>query len=83
MKISDFKGLFKKSLLTIETIEHKEEDYYQITMKAETGTSWEPGEHGIFSLPNCNVKKKKWRAFSVASIVEEGVMIIEIGRAHV
>lgn len=76
MKLSDFKGLFKTSLLTIDHIEHIHGDYYQINMKPEAGCTWYPGDHGIFTLPNCKVEGKKWRAFSVASIPEERIMIL-------
>ena len=38
MKISDFKGIFKKSTLTIVSIENKYGDYYQITTTPEAGT---------------------------------------------
>lgn len=76
MKISDFKGILKKSTLTIVSVENNYGDYYQVKMALETGFTWSPGEHGIFTLPNRQVEGKKWRAFSVASIPEEGVMII-------
>lgn len=76
MKISDIKGIFKKSTLTIVSVEHKHGDYYQIIMKPEVGVTWNPGEHGIFTLPDRKVQGKKWRAFSIASIPEENVMII-------
>jgi len=76
MKITDFKGLFKKSIVTIESIENTYGDYYQIKMKAEVGMSWKPGEHGIFKLPNNEVEGKNYRAFSVASVAEEGIMML-------
>lgn len=76
MKLSDFKGLFKKATLTIESVENPYGDYYEVKMKAEPGLSWTPGEHGIFKLPGRKIDGKKWRAFSVASVPEEGVMTI-------
>lgn len=76
MKLSDFKGLFKKSMLTFESVTNTHGDYYEIKLKPESGALWIPGEHGIFKLPNNKVDGKKWRIFSVASIPEEGVMII-------
>jgi ferredoxin-NADP reductase len=76
MKLSDFKGLFKKSMLTIESVRNTYGDYYEIKLKPEAGVSWSPGEHGIFRLPNNKVEGKKWRGFSVASVPEEGVMTI-------
>ena len=76
MKLSDFKGLFKKSMLTIESVNNTYGDYYEIRLKPEAGVSWKPGEHGIFKLPNNKVEDKKWRGFSVASILAEGVVIL-------
>ena len=76
MKISDFKGLFKKSILTVESVNNTYADYYEIKLKPEAGVLWTAGEHGIFTLPNNRVEGKKWRAFSVASIPEENIMII-------
>lgn len=76
MKLSDFKGLFKKSTLTVESIENTYGDYYLIKLKPKPGTVWLPGEHGIFKLPGVRIEGKKWRAFSVASIPEEGVITI-------
>jgi ferredoxin-NADP reductase len=76
MKLLDFKGIFKKSMLTIESVRNVYGDYYEIKLKPEAGVLWNPGEHGIFKLPNNKVEGKKWRGFSVASVPEEGVMII-------
>ncbi len=76
MKISDFRGLLKKSELTIIDIENPYGDYYEIKLKAEPGVIWKPGEHGVFKLIDREVKGKKRRAFSLASIPEEGLMLI-------
>jgi NAD(P)H-flavin reductase len=76
MKISDFKGLFKKSRAKFVSIENPFEDYYVITLKPTEELTWRPGEHGIFTLPGKSFRGQKFRAFSVASIPEEGVIII-------
>lgn len=76
MKLSDFKGLFKKSRAKCLSIENPFEDYYVITLKPTEDLSWRPGEHGIFTLPGKSIRGQKFRAFSVASIPAEGVMII-------
>lgn len=76
MKLSDFKGLFNRATLTIESVRNPFGDYYEIKMKAEPGLTWNPGEHGIFKLPGRKIEGKKWRAFSVASDPGEGVMTI-------
>lgn len=76
MKLLDFKGLFKKSVATVVSVENPYGDYCVIKMKPEPTLKWQAGEHGIFKLPNNNVQGKKWRAFSVASIPEEGLFKI-------
>jgi len=76
MKLSDLKGLLKKSELEVESVENPFGDYYILKLKNNEGMTWRAGEHGIFTLPNNSVEGKKWRAFSVASIPEEGVMMI-------
>lgn len=76
MKIADLKGIFKTSTLTLDNTKNEYEDYYRIDLIPENGVTWTPGEHGIFKLVSRNPKGRKWRVFSVASIPEEGVMII-------
>ncbi len=76
MKISDLKGLLKKSEVIVESVENPFDDYYLVRMNAAKGMSWRPGEHGIFTLPDFKIDGKKWRAFSIASIPEEGFLII-------
>lgn len=78
MKITDFKGLFKKSVATVESVENPFEDYYVIKLNPALGVTWNPGEHGIFKLSDKSIKGKKWRGFSVASIQEEGFMLLGI-----
>lgn len=71
MKLADFKGLFKKSIATVVSIDNPYGDYYIIKLQPESSLKWQAGEHGIFWLPDRKVVGKKWRAFSVASIKEE------------
>ncbi len=78
MKLSDFKGLFKRSIAYIEDIENPFGNYYIIKLKTDKGLTWRAGEHGIFKLIEQPVTGKKWRPFSVASIPEEGYMLIGI-----
>lgn len=65
MKLADFKGLFKKSILTVESIENLHGDYYEIKLKPQAGFSWSPGEHGIFKLPNNKVEGKNGGRFQL------------------
>lgn len=76
MKLRDFKGVFNKSTATVISVENVSADYWVIKIKPADGVNWRPGEHGIFTLPGKDVNGKKWRAFSVASIPEEGYMMI-------
>ncbi|MCH4889207.1 FAD-dependent oxidoreductase [Acidaminobacter sp. JC074] len=75
MKITDFKGIFKKTYAYIESVDNPFGDYYVIKLKAQ-GLSWTSGEHAIFSLPDHKVTGKKWRAFSIASSNHEGVITL-------
>ena len=56
MRISDLKGIFKTSILTIESIENEYEDYYTIKMLPEKELTWDPEEHGIFKLVSQKVE---------------------------
>lgn len=75
MKIRDFSGLRKKT--TIRLVKKQAFEDNQYVFEFDTGdATWLPGQHGIFSIPNKHVEGKKWRAFSVASTPEEGVIRI-------
>ena len=76
MVISDLSGLFRKSVVTVESIENPFDDYYIVRLRPAPGVTWIPGEHGIFRLPLRDVRAWNWRPFSVASIPEEGVILI-------
>ena len=76
MKLSDFKGLFKKSIAILESVENPFEDYYVIRLKPATGTTWYPGEHALFKLQDAKVEGKKYRALSIASVTEEGHILL-------
>ena len=76
MKLSDLKGLFNRSHLTMISAENVFGDYWKIKLKPEEDTSWAPGDHGIFTLPGRKVKGRFFRVFSVASTPQEGVILI-------
>lgn len=76
MKLSDFKGIFKKSKITLINKENIALDYWQFDFKIDKGYSWEAGEHGAFIIKKPKIKGKSFRAFSVASIPEEGFLRI-------
>jgi NAD(P)H-flavin reductase len=76
MRISDFKGIFKKSEITLINKENTGLDYWQFDFKIDKGYDWEAGEHGAFIIKKPKIKGKSFRAFSVASIPEEGFLRI-------
>lgn len=76
MRLSDFRGLFKKSEITLIYKENLTLDYWQFDFKIDKGYSWEAGEHGAFIIKKPKIKGKSFRAFSVASIPEEGFLRI-------
>jgi len=76
MFLSDISGVFHKSIATVDSIENPYDDYYTVRLIPAKGVTWTPGEHGIFRLPLRDVKAWNWRPFSVASIPEEGVILI-------
>jgi ferredoxin-NADP reductase len=76
MKLADFKGIFKKNYLSFIDMVNPFDDYYEFNFSIPNNLTWQPGEHGIFSMPNKKVAGKKWRVFSIASIPDEGVLKI-------
>ncbi|OJF94183.1 FAD-dependent oxidoreductase [Alkalibacterium sp. 20] len=76
MKVNDFTGMFSRTSLTIDSIENPHDDYYVITFDYPKGLTWDPGEHGIFTLPGKKVTGRSFRIFSVASSPSENKMMI-------
>jgi len=76
VKISYFKGLFKKVNLKFLSSENIENDYYEIKFEKPKNFNWIAGEHAIFSIPSKKFQGKKWRAFSIASSPKEENIII-------
>ena len=76
MKISDFKGLFRKQDIELVKMTKFEEDVVEFDFSTKNMKMWRPGEHGAFTLPGKGVKGKRFRGFSIASIPEEGVLKI-------
>ena len=50
--------------------------HYTVKLKNDTGLTWVPGEHGIFTLPSKKIEGRKYRLFSIASIPEEGFILL-------
>ena len=76
MIFRDLKGLKKSNKLKVLEVRHEYDDYYTIKLEVSEGLTWRPGEHGIFTLPDKKLVGRKWRAFSVASVPEEGYVLI-------
>lgn len=74
MALSDYKWLFRTDTIELVSSENPHGDYYTFDFKAPNST-WITGEHGFFSLTE-KIKSKSWRAFSVASNQEEGIIKI-------
>ena len=72
------KGMTKKSVATLISIENPHSDYYVIKLKPEAGFNWNAGEHVMMRLPGHASIKGQFRMFSIASIEEEGVMLFGI-----
>jgi len=76
MKLSDFRGLFRKiDIRLIRQTQHPN-DQYEFDFDSGNLKPWRAGEHGAFTLPGKQVKGKKYRGFSIASIPEEGILKI-------
>lgn len=76
MGFDDIKGVVKQDELPIESIENPYGDYYIVKIRNDVGLTWVPGEHGIYTLPHKSIEGRKYRLFSVASIPEEGFLLI-------
>ncbi len=61
--------------LAVESVENPHSDYYEIKL-ACGGMTWKAGEHGLFELPGKAVTGRTARIFSIASVPEEGCVMI-------
>ncbi len=75
MKLSDFKGVLNTHDLIVQSVTPLPEGYLSVEFSAG-GLNWRPGEHGIFTLPSKSFVGRKWRAFSIASTPEDGIVRI-------
>jgi len=74
MKLRDFSGFRKKTIIRLNRIDNPFNRVYVFTFDKPDGMEWRPGEHGIFRISD--VQGKKWRAFSIASTPDEGIIRI-------
>lgn len=76
MRLSDLSGMFKKSTASFIRLENPMDDYYLVYLKPAEGTTWTAGEHAAFRLPHSGIKGRNFRAFSLASVPEEGHILL-------
>lgn len=73
----DLIGVFRKHSLPLIRSYRGEGDSMIFEFAIEgKGVRWLPGQHGIFVLPRKGIMGRRWRAFSVSSIPEEGILQI-------
>lgn len=76
MKLKYIKGIFKTAHGRVSEVKHHEADYYTVKIKVDGNLTWNAGEIGQFTLKNKNLKGKKYRIFSVASVQSEGFILL-------
>ena len=76
MKLSDFRGLFRKTDISLLKRTQHAADQYVFDFAIDKLKPWRPGEHGAFYFPGKKIKGKSYRGFSIASIPEEGLLKI-------
>jgi ferredoxin-NADP reductase len=72
----DYHTTFNKRTLVLQKIICESDDIYSFSFKSEIPITWKAGQHGIFRFPHTKITGKTWRAFSIASAPEEGVIRI-------
>jgi len=76
MKLSDFTGIFKTWKTEFISAENVSGDFWKVYLKPAEGMKWTSGEHAIFTIPGKKISGRKWRAFSIASSPDEGMLLI-------
>lgn len=76
MKLRYLKGIFKTHDLRFISAENVSGDYWIIKLQTPYPMEWLSGQHGAFTLPGQKVKGKPFRAFTVASVPSENMILI-------
>lgn len=76
MTFTDLKKLSKKHQGRITEVNHRFLDYYTVKVATETGFTWVAGEYAYFSLKDKRVKGRPFRELSIASIPEDGYVLL-------
>ncbi|MEA5015045.1 MAG: FAD-dependent oxidoreductase [Candidatus Limiplasma sp.] len=76
MRFSDIFKMFRKSQGLITEVKHRSADYYTVKVKIDKGFTWIAGEYAMFALKDKAIKGKKSRVFSIASVPEDGYVLL-------
>ena len=76
MRLTDFTKLFKTHQGIITEVNHCFSDYYTVKVTMDKRVTWVAGEHAIFSLQDKRINGRRWRVFSIASIPEDGYVLL-------
>jgi ferredoxin-NADP reductase len=72
----DYSSMFNKRILILQEIIRESADIYSFIFKPIIPCTWKTGQHSVFYFPHTKIIGKTWRAFSIASAPEEGVIRI-------
>ena len=72
--LKDLLRLFKKNEIVYVSRKQESEDIVTFKFKPKGELNWEVGQHGIITVDNG--KKKQGKAFSIASVPQEGEVLI-------
>mgnify|MGYP001428730962 CR=1 FL=1 len=76
MKFSDLLNMFRTNQGHIMEVKHHFADYYTVKVKPDKAFTWVAGQYAMFSLKDKSIKGKKYRMFSLASIPEDGYILL-------
>ncbi len=72
----DYSGVLKSHTITFKEKVEEIPGVYSFVFTITEPLTWKAGQHAIFMMPDKKVTGKNWRAFSVASSPNEGVIRI-------
>ena len=76
MKLTDLNKLLKTHQGIITEVKHHFLDYYTVKVATEKDFTWVAGEYAYFSLKDKRIKGRPFREFSIASIPEDGYVLL-------
>lgn len=72
----DYAPIINRQTLQLQQRIQESEDIYSFIFTPSRPLRWKAGQHGIFYFPGTLFAKRFWRAFSIASSSQEGVVRI-------